>query len=590
MCTVTLVPLSNGVLITSNRDEKARRKAAVPPHVYEEDNVQLLFPKDGEKGGTWIGVNTKGAAAVLLNGALQPHLPDGKYSSSRGRVIPKVLMEKDAALAFTQLYLDRTEPFTLIIYQNNKLHECRWDGKLKTVLELPATQPHIWASATLYSKEVMQKRKRWFDEWLRENPRPDTEAVVSFHRFTGDGDTMNDLVINRDGETKTVSITSVHLNGKGTTMRYYDLLEQKRYRQSLPAGQSRSFINNEYWKRFSIRLLNWEYWPFHIVYLPIYVYYFWLSLKARSFFFFNAANPTIRHGGFLMESKKDIYDLLPKGTYPATALVEKGLTPENELQELVEQYQLQFPLIAKPDIGLRGIGVKKIFSVEDLQAYHQESKVDYLLQAFVPYTKEVGVFYYRFPGKKEGVITGMVGKELLSIKGNGVDTVEELLRKEQRFFLQLPSLRKQYGAGLSEVLPQGEERVIVPYGNHSRGAKFLDITHQLTPPLYETVNLLCRAVPGFYFGRLDIKYDNWEDLCGGKNFSIIELNGAGSEPAHIYDPKHSLLFAWKEIIRHLRILYRVSRQNKRLKKGVYLSVDEGIKLFKENKEYMNKIA
>jgi hypothetical protein len=97
-------------------------------------------------------------------------------------------------------------------------------------------------------------------------------------------------------------------------------------------------------------------------------------------------------------------------------------------------------------------------------------------------------------------------------------------------------------------------------------------------------------VPGFYFGRLDIKYDNWEDLCRGKHFWIIELNGAGSEPAHIYDPKHSLLFAWKEITRHLDILYQVSKKNKAFKKQKYLSLKDGMQLFRENSAYMDKIA
>ena len=132
--------------------------------------------------------------------------------------------------------------------------------------------------------------------------------------------------------------------------------------------------------------------------------------------------------------------------------------------------------------------------------------------------------------------------------------------------------------------------MIVPYGNHSRGAKLLDITHELTTQLFTTINDSCYAVPGFYFGRLDIKFNNWEDLCAGRNFSNIELNGAGSEPAHIYDPKHSLFFAWKEIKRHLHILYVVSKENKKRKRLTYLSTREGINLLRENAAYLKKIS
>ena len=69
---------------------------------------------------------------------------------------------------------------------------------------------------------------------------------------------------------------------------------------------------------FFIRLFNWEYWPFNVVYGPLFLYWFFLSLRARSFFFFNTSNPTIKNGGFLMESKKEVYDLIPFEYYPAT--------------------------------------------------------------------------------------------------------------------------------------------------------------------------------------------------------------------------------------------------------------------------------
>jgi hypothetical protein len=588
MCTVSFIPLNGKVYITSNRDEKSRRKLAEPPDFYKVGGRTLLYPVDGEKGGTWIAATDNGNAAVLLNGGFVAHAPSIKYKGSRGLIISKVLVSKDAVATFRKLDLEETEPFTIIIYSKRRLFECRWDGTMKTVQKLSVNEPHIWSSSTLYSKQVADKRKQWFDCWMKHMPLPDEEEIISFHQFTGDGDTENDLVMNRNGETHTVSITSLCIDKRKAAMMYVDLVQAKRYRQQLTFYPGK-FFNAERRKRLLIRLFHWEYWPFHIVYAPIYLYWLWLCVKARSFFFFNTANPTIKNGGFLMESKHEIYNLLPEGTYPETFLV-RGGADILSLPELLKGYNFQFPLILKPDIGMRGLGVKKVCSIEGWQHYHAESKVDYLVQPFIPYNKEVGIFYYRLPGQKKGVVTGIVGKELLSVKGNGRDSLEQLLQKEARFLLQLPSLREQYGPGLSEIPGNNEERIIVPYGNHSRGAMFLDITDKLTPELFDTINNLCRSIPGFYYGRLDIKYDNWEDLCKGCNFSIIELNGSGSEPAHIYDPRHSLLFAWKEIIRHLRILYKVSRQNKKLKKLSYLSVMEGIKIIRENSAYMKKIS
>ena len=106
-------------------------------------------------------------------------------------------------------------------------------------------------------------------------------------------------------------------------------------------------------------------------------------------------------------------------------------------------------------------------------------------------------------------------------------------------------------------LSEGEEYILSPYGNHARGAMFLDDSHLADEQLREVMDQVCRQIPGFYFGRLDIRFKSWEDLKAGRHFSIIEVNGAGSEPTHIYDPSHSLFFAWKEIIRHWVLLYKI---------------------------------
>jgi hypothetical protein len=144
-----------------------------------------------------------------------------------------------------------------------------------------------------------------------------------------------------------------------------------------------------------------------------------------------------------------------------------------------------------------------------------------------------------------------------------------------------------YGDKLNDVLPAGAHKELVPYGNHARGAKFFDHSHLADEALTATIDRFSKEIEGFYFGRLDIRFNNWEELKQGINFSVIELNGAGSEPTHIYDPRHSLFFAWKEIVRHWKILWRISRLNHR--KGIpYLTVKQGLKMLADNKK-MDKI-
>ncbi len=340
-------------------------------------------------------------------------------------------------------------------------------------------------------------------------------------------------------------------------------------------------------KLFIHRLTHWEYWPFDVVYIPMYFVWFYFAAKARSFFFFNAANPRIKNAGFLMESKKEIYDIIPSAYIPKTLFFEQNEGVDNVIKSFAGS-EIRFPCIAKPDIGGKGRGVQKIFSDEELAVYARKINMDFLIQEFIPFAEEVGVFYIRIPGEADGFISGIVAKEFLIIKGDGHSTITQLIEKDPRYHFQLPALQKIYGAGLQEILAAGDLKNLVPYGNHARGAKFVDVSYLADEAFTKTIDHVCKHIPEFYFGRLDIMYDNFEDFKAGKNFSIIELNGAGSEPTHIYDPSHSLFFAWKEIARHFKMLCDISMKNHR--RGYrYLTFKEGMQMFRENKAVVKKL-
>ncbi|MFM9951426.1 MAG: D-alanine--D-alanine ligase [Saprospiraceae bacterium] len=328
------------------------------------------------------------------------------------------------------------------------------------------------------------------------------------------------------------------------------------------------------------RLLHWEYWPYAAVYYPILPIWLYYSLKARSLFFFNAANPTIKNGGMAMESKKEIYDLIPAKFIPKTILA-----GSNECIEVIFKRTLDagisFPMIAKPDIGMKGLGVSEIQDVQQLADYQKKIDKDFLLQELITYPNEIGIFYVRIPGEKIGKITGIVSKVFLTVTGNGKDTIVDLIKQKPRSSFQLPGLKRTYGDYLNTVLPPGEKFILVPFGSHTRGSMFLDATAMLNGKLLQTMDKVCNEVPGFYFGRLDIRFTTYEELSEGKNFSIIEINGAGSEPTHMYDPAHSIFFGWKEIVRHWKLLYQISLANN--KKGhPYLSYSAGIEMVRAN--------
>lgn len=347
-------------------------------------------------------------------------------------------------------------------------------------------------------------------------------------------------------------------------------------------------ITNRQSKLLFHKITHWEYWPFQIVYIPIYFLWVYYSVRAKTIFFFNASNPTIKNGGFMMESKKEIYDLIPQQYYAKTALIPEG-TPFDEVLNAIENTTLEYPLIAKPDIGLRGLGVKKINSVDDLKVYHQKADFDFLVQDLIPYEKEVGIFYVRYPDEKTGRITGIVSKEFLIITGDGSSTIEQLIQKNPHYELQYESLHREYGKKLLEILPDGEKLNLVPYGNHARGAKFIDCSHWITPKLTQTMNKMCLQIPGFYYGRLDVMYRSWEELEQGKNFSIVEINGASSEPTHMYDSTHSLFFAWKELSRHITYMYEISVANNK-NGSPYLSHKEGMNEYRLHLQQSKKIV
>lgn len=338
---------------------------------------------------------------------------------------------------------------------------------------------------------------------------------------------------------------------------------------------------------FIHKLTHWEYWSFDVVYFPMYFVWFYYAAKARSFFFFNAANPRIKNAGFLMESKKEIYDIIPPEFIPKTLFFKSGADTK-EIIETVAASGISFPCIAKPDIGGKGRGVEKIYVLEQLEGYAKRIGMDFLVQEFIPYPEEVGIFYCRMPDEPNGFISGIVAKEFLIVKGDGISTLTQLVEKDPRYHLQLSALQKIYGEGLNEVLEKGALKNLVPYGNHARGAKFIDVSYWADASFTKIFDGIFKQIPEFYFGRLDIMYSNQEDLKAGKNFSIVELNGAGSEPTHIYDPAHSIFFAWKEIARHFKLLCHISIKNHQ--RGYrYLTVNEGMQMFKENRAVMKNL-
>ena len=227
MCTVTFLPQKDGqFLLTSNRDEAPHRS---PENISTKlmNGQQLAFPRDEEAGGTWIVIADSDRLVCILNGAFLKHDRKPPYRRSRG-LMALDFFTYPSFEAFASNYLfSGMESFTMIIHEQGELFELRWDETKAHILKLDRNKPYIWSSATLYTPEVKAKREAWFNTWLQQQNGVYQRAdVLDFHRNAGDGDPLNDVIMNRGEIVKTVSITSIQKGSANLNMQYFDLVSK----------------------------------------------------------------------------------------------------------------------------------------------------------------------------------------------------------------------------------------------------------------------------------------------------------------------------------------------------------------------------
>ncbi|MGC6479582.1 MAG: hypothetical protein ACON42_04295 [Flavobacteriaceae bacterium] len=241
--------------------------------------------------------------------------------------------------------------------------------------------------------------------------------------------------------------------------------------------------------------INFEHWPWYILYIPAAFYWAWLAILEGSATYFTRVNPAMINSGAVKSSKWHYLQKLPASWIPKT--------------QLHHSEGLQLPIVVKPDDKERGRGVRV------LSEHHREENA--LFQEFCDLPYECGIFYYRL--------------------GNsyGITSITE-----------------------KKILPHQ------PIGSHNLGTTFLDGRKRITPALTEAIHTLASALLGFNYGRLDIKFNSWEELEQLQHFKILEINGVNSEPTHIYQPGYSLGQAYKDIFAHMKLMQQIARQNRHL--------------------------
>ncbi len=349
-----------------------------------------------------------------------------------------------------------------------------------------------------------------------------------------------------------------------------------------------------------------EFWPSWLMYLPVAIQCLFLGLRHRSMSLPLIANPAVPLSGMAGVPKSTILQIagqtanrsiLPwttittpttrsQGEYLSEPSGESASSePQREREgawkgpgagregsvfleqtlAAMKKSSLDFPIVGKPDIGCRGAGVKLLRDSGSLDSYLKQFPpgAAIFLQKLSDFEPEAGVFYVRDPKTEKGQITSLTLKYTPYVVGDGVRTLAELVAADPRARGLTRLYEERNVRHWREVIPEGRPHRLVFSASHCRGAVFRDGSHLVTRELTEALDRIFDDIPGFYYGRLDLKFRNVDSLRAGRDLQIVEINGASSESIHIWDRKAGFFDAMKTLLQQYRTLFTLGLENKR---------------------------
>jgi hypothetical protein len=225
---------------------------------------------------------------------------------------------------------------------------------------------------------------------------------------------------------------------------------------------------------------------------------------------------------------------------------------------------LTFPIIAKPNLGLCGFGVRLIANVNELETYLKDFPMGeaVVLQEYLSAEGEAGIFYARHPHEDKGQIIGLTLRHYPRVIGDGKKTIAQLIAANPRA-QRLLLARHHQCSHLSDSIPTKEHVVrLATIGSTRVGGLYEDGAAYITPALTHAIDAIARDMPHFYFGRFDVRFASLEEISKGQHFKIMEINGAGSEAIQAWDPNTSLWTAFSIIFAKQRLLFTIGAANR----------------------------
>lgn len=333
-----------------------------------------------------------------------------------------------------------------------------------------------------------------------------------------------------------------------------------------PAGMPPLMMGNK-------PLSFFEFWPGWLFYAPVVVAMAWFILRFRGITLPTVTNPAFSGGGFTGESKSQILHharqtlgdkVAPFITYRSTQ--DAAALQVTRIMHQLTEAGLSLPVVAKPDMACRGAGVQPIYEQNDLLRYMElfPPDADLILQRMIRCEGEAGIFYVREPHEAKGRIISVTLKYFPYVVGDGRSTLETLIERDARTSALSAIYLPRFTNSLQTIPKLGERIRLAFAGNHSKGTIFRNGNDLITPAMTDLFDRLSQQIPGFFFGRYDIRFDDFRQIQQGFDaFTILEINGAGAESTHIWDARMGLLEAWQTVIHQFYLVWKIGAANRR---------------------------
>lgn len=310
------------------------------------------------------------------------------------------------------------------------------------------------------------------------------------------------------------------------------------------------------------RIGRFERLPKWLNLVPMVVQWCWLGMLYRSLTLPSALNTGVTAGGLVGEGKSEYFRAMgtvaKAATAPFISCTKLPGCDAGSLAARLREAGLDYPVVAKPEIGWCGFGVRRIDDEAGLADYlaHFPAGEDFILQRYLDEPGEAGLFYVREPGQLRGELAAILLRSYPSVVGNGADDVGTLARHDLRARRGMHDAHHAWSLDPGYVPASGEVVRVATVASTRVGGGYEDGTRLRTKALDARLDEIARDMGDFHVGRFDVRYATPTALAAG-DFTIMEVNGAGSEAVHAWDPRYGIADVYRIVFAKQRMLFRL---------------------------------